>query len=311
MPAQAYGSELQPSSALASAAVPVSYNYAHWSEPYIGQLASNYNAGALFEGKNPDAAVSKNDLSNLIKSVIDENYEVTPDSMAREAVVHEFAHIWAKKTGQVLGDIAVIKMLVYSDTGYIDTKYSHSVMVAYMKGIAKGRGDRTFDPKANVTFGELATLTVNTVKAIENAKKPDDQGIVRGRFETRAGYEIKDGKVIFNFTLMSQHTVSKNITFSSGQQFEIVITDGKGEEVYKYSDNKFFTLALLFKTMIPGEALQWNDEWDMTNKRGEKLTAGDYSVKITVLAKAEEGAEKIDEGQLTTTLKLNLAGNAQ
>jgi flagellar hook assembly protein FlgD len=94
--------------------------------------------------------------------------------------------------------------------------------------------------------------------------------------------------------------------FSSGQQFEVTITDEAGTEVYRFSDGKFFTLALINKTLDPGEALKWQDEWDMTNKDGEKLTSGNYKAVIKILALSESDSEKIDDSELTATIEFTV-----
>ncbi|HHW30276.1 MAG TPA: hypothetical protein GXX20_01160 [Clostridiaceae bacterium] len=286
--------------------IPISYKLNHWSEKYIDQLSKEYNAGSVFEDKDLEAAIELEDFDYLVKLVLDEDYDSAPDSLSREAVVHELVKIWAEKTGIDLNDIAVIQMLIYSDTHEIDSRYNHSVTLAYMKKIAIGKGSGIFDPKANVTYGELAALISNTDRAIKNEIDSEKQNISEGKFETRGNYEIKDDKVVFDFELINHYTESKQIKFGSGQQFEISITDENREEVYRYSDDKFFTMALLFKDINPGESLQWQDEWDMTNKEGEKVAPGKYKAKITVMVIFEEGDEKIEEDQLTTEIEFAL-----
>lgn len=134
----------------------------------------------------------------------------------------------------------------------------------------------------------------------------DVQPIAEERFENKGSYEIKDDKVIFNFELINHYNEVKNLEFSSGQQFELTITDEKGDEVYRYSDGKFFTMALLFKDLNPGESLKWQETWDMTNKEEEKLTSGKYEAKINILARAGESEEKVDESQLTTVIEIDI-----
>ena len=101
---------------------------------------------------------------------------------------------------------------------------------------------------------------------------------------------------------MSHYTKPVELMFSSGQQFEITVTDEAGNEVYRYSDGKFFTLALLNKTINPGESLKWQDEWDLTNKDGEKIISGNYKAEIKILTSSE--TEKIDDSELTATIEL-------
>jgi hypothetical protein len=112
--------------------------------------------------------------------------------------------------------------------------------------------------------------------------------------------------VVFDFELVSHYTKPKDLLFGSGQQFELTITDEKGEEVYRFSDGKFFTLALVTETVNPGEALKWQDEWDMTDKEGNKLTTGKYTAKIDIMVVPEENSEKIEESQLTTVIEFEL-----
>lgn len=129
---------------------------------------------------------------------------------------------------------------------------------------------------------------------------------LKQKFETIGSYKIEDDTVIFDFELVSDHSEAKELKFGSGQQFEVVITNEEAEEVYRYSDDKFFTQALVFKTINPGESLKWHDEWDMTNKDGEKLTSGKYKAEIKIMAISEENDEKIDENQLVTVIDFNL-----
>nr|WP_202710405.1 BsuPI-related putative proteinase inhibitor [Sporosalibacterium faouarense] len=136
--------------------------------------------------------------------------------------------------------------------------------------------------------------------------KFDEQSIVKGKLETRGSYEIKDGKVIFDFELMNHYTDAIQLEFGSGQQYEIIITDEAGKEVYKYSEGKFFTMALVYKSISPGESLKWQDSWDMTNKKGEKLTTGKYKAKITVAARTGENDRKTGRNSLTTIIDFRL-----
>lgn len=280
----------------------------HWSQKFLDELALEHDISSIFGGKNLNSFITVKDYQAAIKLFIDEEYDGTPDSVAREAIVYEFTRLWASKAGIDLDDIATIKMLIYVDTDKIDAKYNHAITVAYMKDIARGRGQGIFDPKTNTTYGELATLVYFTDKAISQSIDigPGVPSIVKGRLETRASHEIRDGKVVFDFELMSHYTKPLELMFSSGQQFEVTITDEAGTEVYRFSDGRAFTMALVYKTIGPGEAFKWQDEWDMTNKDGEKLTSGNYKAVIKILAKSESDTEKIDNSELTATIEFTV-----
>lgn len=278
----------------------------HWSQKYIDELSLKHDISPIFNGKNLNAFITAEDFQKAIRLFIDEDYEGIPDSVAREAIVYEFTRLWASKAGTSLDEIMTIQMLIYVDTDKIDAKYNHAITVAYMQDIARGRGQGIFDPKTNTTYGELATLVYFTDKAISKSLQEEAPSIVEGKLETRASHKISNGKVVFDFELMSHHTQPVELMFSSGQQFEITITDESGTEVYRYSDGKFFTMALVYKTINPGESLKWQDEWDMTNKDGEKLASGNYKAVINVLALSESENEKIDDSELTAAIEFTI-----
>lgn len=285
---------------------PISYIFSHWAESYVEKLSGNFDVEEIFNDKNLDNHITAEDFNKIIKLTIDNEYENMPESLTREAIVYEFAKIWAEKAGKNVDEMPIIRMLIYQDTGDIDIKYLNGIYVAYMYDIAKGDEEGIFNPKNNVTYGELAVLANNTINAIEKGLEAEIPPIMAGKFENRGNYEIKDGKAVFNFELMSHYTEAKEIMFSSGQQFELTITKVDGEEVYKFSDGKFFTQALINKTLNPGETLQWQDEWNMTNKDGENLTTGDYKAEIKILVASAEEDEKIPDEQVTTVIEFTL-----
>ena len=281
----------------------------HWSQKFIDELKKQADIDSILKDNNLNSFITLEDFKDAVRLFIDEEYEGTPDSIAREAIVYEFTRIWADKTNMNLDEIMTIKMLIYADTEKIDAKYNHAITVAYMKDIARGRGHGIFDPKTDTTYGELATLVYFTDKAINEYPEPEAPSIMKGKLETRASHEIKDGKVIFDFELMSHYTNPVELMFGSGQQFEVTITDDIGNEVYKFSDGRAFTMALIYKTINPGEAFKWQDEWDMTNKDGEKLTSGNYKTVIKISALPESENEKFDDSELTATIEFNLDEN--
>lgn len=278
----------------------------HWAEVYVEILSENHGVENLFRNKDLNQPITVENFQELVRLVLAEDYNGRPAAVSREALVHELVTIWADITGQDLYRIPVIKMLIYEDTAEIKPEYYHSIVIAYMQGIARGKERGKFRPADELSYGELATMIYNTDLAIKRELKLKEQKASAGRFETRASYELKDGKVIFDFELVNNFPVAKELQFGSGQQFEVVITDERGEEVYRFSDGKFFTMALIYKTIQPGETLKWQDSWDLTNKDGEKVTAGEYQAEIIILANPVDGGEELDRSQLRTVIKFNL-----
>lgn len=126
-------------------------------------------------------------------------------------------------------------------------------------------------------------------------------------FETRASYLIQDDQMLIEFELVNHYDTTKQLQFGSGQQFEVVITNEAGDEVYRYSDGKMFTMALVLRDIKPGESLKWQDKWDLTDQDGQKLSSGKYTVEVQVLVIPDDSSAAIPAEQLTAALEINLA----
>ncbi|MFZ3589196.1 BsuPI-related putative proteinase inhibitor [Bacillus sp. DJP31] len=113
-------------------------------------------------------------------------------------------------------------------------------------------------------------------------------------FSTKVEIEPTKEKATFQMTFTNNSEEVADLTFSSGQKFEVVVSDNAGDEVYRYSDGKMFTMALVMQKLEAGDKLTFQDEWDYT-KEGKKVEAGDYRVVATVIP-IEINGKKVDKG---------------
>ncbi|MBM7615195.1 BsuPI-related putative proteinase inhibitor [Alkaliphilus hydrothermalis] len=120
--------------------------------------------------------------------------------------------------------------------------------------------------------------------------------------ELRAIYEKQDEGIDVDFKLINTTREAKEITFPSGQQFEMIIVDDGGEEVYRFSEGRFFTMAMTSKQLQPGEVLHWKNLWKCIDKNGKKRKEGNYKVIVKIKAMVEE----VSEEELTTEIDFNL-----
>lgn len=279
----------------------ISNQYTHWAQSTVVEIVEQYKLEEVFENKDLDSVIKVTDFEKAVKAVINGTYEGTVEAVTREAIVNELVNIWGKQTDTDLAKVPVFAMIFYTDFEKITPEYNSGINIAYMKNIAKGRGDGIFAPKANVTYGELGALLKKTKAAINMEKEIDAINL-----ETKGAVEIKDQKAIFDFELFNHSTYRKDITFSSGQQFELTIQNEKGNNVYKYSDGKYFTQALIEKSIEPGQALKWQNIWDMKDKDGKLVAEGNYVAKIDILVMNQQGEVQIPSEQLTKTIKFNI-----
>ncbi|UAL53287.1 MULTISPECIES: BsuPI-related putative proteinase inhibitor [Metabacillus] len=125
----------------------------------------------------------------------------------------------------------------------------------------------------------------------QTAENKDEAEEVSGDVETKEvqlAVETKESpeSVQINITLKNNTDEEKNFEFSSGQKYEIIITDPNGAEVYKYSKGRMFTQALQYLKLPSGESQTWQETWDKKSA-GNKIEAGEYTVKVLLTGKAE------------------------
>jgi hypothetical protein len=99
-----------------------------------------------------------------------------------------------------------------------------------------------------------------------------------------------EGKTSFNFSLKNEEAKEIDLYLSSGQQYEIIVSNERNEVVYRYSDGKMFTMALLEKKLGAGETFVWSEEWDQ-KVEGVQVPNGEYIVTVEILANSSENTE--------------------
>ena len=65
-------------------------------------------------------------------------------------------------------------------------------------------------------------------------------------------------------------------------------------------------MALVMKSIGPGETLKFHDSWDMKNKDEKLLTKGNYTAKINILVNYLSGEVPIPKEQLSKTLDFSI-----
>ncbi|WP_100404923.1 BsuPI-related putative proteinase inhibitor [Bacillus solitudinis] len=71
------------------------------------------------------------------------------------------------------------------------------------------------------------------------------------------------------------------VDFSSGQTYELVLTNQEGEEVYRFSEGKMFTMALVHKKVAEGESIVFEESIPTSD-----FELGVYSLQAELLVAA-------------------------
>ena len=114
----------------------------------------------------------------------------------------------------------------------------------------------------------------------EELKKP-----LTGLFITEMDVKQENGEVKLDFSLQNDSDEDLEIYFSSGQKFDIFITDQNNQEVYRWSHDKFFTQAIVDITLKKDERLLFSEVWDYKDNEGNKVSQGKYTITVKIFAK--------------------------
>jgi len=92
-----------------------------------------------------------------------------------------------------------------------------------------------------------------------------------------------DEKITAHLRLYNFTDKSIRLNFGSGQRYDLYLTQGD-EELWRWSDDKFFTMALIYKELEAGESLEYDLELEPGLSPGEYILAG----KLATLPEAME-----------------------
>jgi uncharacterized protein YcfL len=135
-------------------------------------------------------------------------------------------------------------------------------------------------------------------------QKQVEEKVIKTNLETSLQVRQESDKLVFDISLMNKGNDMVELTFSSGQKYEIVVTNDQGEEVYRFSEGKMFTQALQLIELKAGDQVNWTEEWNMTAE-GQGIANGAYTVEAEVLIQ-EDDKLSIEPKQLTAQEKVNI-----
>ncbi|WP_332629365.1 BsuPI-related putative proteinase inhibitor [Halalkalibacter flavus] len=100
-----------------------------------------------------------------------------------------------------------------------------------------------------------------------------------------------DNKLLVKLAVTNNQEEASAIDFSSGQKYELVLLDEAGTEVYRYSEGKMFTMALIHETFEPGESKEFEERINV-----EDIPEGVYTLKAQLILAAIDGKAWSEDG---------------
>lgn len=128
-------------------------------------------------------------------------------------------------------------------------------------------------------------------------KKTSDESngqVLAEQLAVKSSAETSGKKADISFSLTNEGEEAVEAGFLSGQQFDVRVTDQKGENVYTFSADRSFTQAKTSENIEAGQKLENAVEWK------ENVTPGEYEATVTFLVNTVNG-DKVKDMEFTST----------
>jgi hypothetical protein len=90
------------------------------------------------------------------------------------------------------------------------------------------------------------------------------------------------GTVAFKIGVQNDTSSNLSLDFTSGQFFDIEVSDRSGNVVWHWSHGKGFTTALWSLDLEAGQAYTRDATWDMKDDNGRSVPSGTYGCRIWI-----------------------------
>lgn len=157
------------------------------------------------------------------------------------------------------------------------------------------------EPAASIESGTVSGPKLE--KGVPEIKTMKPQP-VSGLFKTSLELKHENGKIKLDFSLQNVSGKDLQISYGSGQKYDIWVYNEQNEEVYKWSINKAFTQALIVRGFKDAEKLAFNEEWNLNDNQNHPVPPGKYTIAVKVMIGLD--SVSISDGDLTDKITVEL-----
>ncbi len=193
------------------------------------------------------------------------------ETLKREEMIHFIVNACYYVAGN---DFAVpaIYHVPFSDENKIDAKYVSDVNIAVAMGLVKGRENNMVSPSDASTRAESVAI-VGRIAEFKQQHKSD--------VTVKASTVQADGALDLTLSILNNTDKTITIDHNSQQIFDFVFFDKAGNELYRWSQDRIFTMMLVSTKIAPGEEKEFSDSIDAktyTSIKGKIATIKAYVV---------------------------------
>ncbi len=167
----------------------------------------------------------------------------------RDLMIHWIMNALNYQTG---GSYAIpkIKLVPFKDDSKISESYITDVHNAQLLRLIIGRGNNMFFPRDGATRAEAVTMALRLMTLLDSLK---------GDVSVTASASDLKGSITMSLTIQNNTDKSIIINHTSGQKYNFMLFDAKGNNVYTWSADKLFIAMLTTTELKPGDRIIFSD----------------------------------------------------
>lgn len=195
-------------------------------------------------------------LCDLVTTgIIDYKGQFKPDStLTREDMIHFIINAYRYKMGDNYRQIK-LPSKPFADDDEINPVYSGNIARAEYEGLIVRPASNKFYPKDLATRAQVVTITDRLLRLLEkeNSKLEEQVQVVPSA-------ELKDGVLYMKLSITNGLQSQIVINHNSGQKFDFTVLDSDRNELYRWSADKMFIMALTKTVIEPGKSVEFSAE---------------------------------------------------
>ncbi len=211
--------------------------------------------------KEPDIKEFFDDVSNedigssqlydlAAAGIVDRKNSFGPNEvLPRDEMVHYIINALKDMAG---GNYALIQIMPepFDDDSKISPEYKNDITEAMILKLIYGRGRNMFRPDAPATRAEAAIIVQRLTNTAASLKTTVD---------VVPSAQISDSGLTMKLSVTNHSGRPVTINHSSGQKYDFALMDSGRNVIYRWSEDKDFTMALTTTVIEEGETLEFSD----------------------------------------------------
>jgi hypothetical protein len=225
-------------------ALNININYTGFASTDIGEYYGDVANGSTGAGDLYDLATC---------GIIDTKDSFYPSNpLDRDEMIHFVMNAFYHFTGNSYA-MPALALQPFADESEITKEYQTDVSRSVILGLVSGTGNNYVRPRDAATRAQAVTIVGRLAELLQQYKS---------NVAVKASAQESDGQLQMTLSILNNTGKTITIHHSSEQIFDFEILDKSGNELYRWSDGRMFSMIAATTEIKPNEEIAFSDVLD-------------------------------------------------